>query len=601
MARTAPRPPGLVRWSVDHFVHRLERHVGWHRMPVPLGLAVLAVVRARLRRRNLFGTDELPSTEPDSAPPFEPRYLDARAPDGSHNDLDHPAMGMAGARFGRNVPHERTHPDPAPLEPSPRQVSRVLLTRDELVPATSVNALVAGWLQFMINDWFSHGEGPEDEPWRIRLAEDDPWPGDHLEIHRTRPDPTRPAGSRTPPTYRNTQTHWWDASQLYGNDREEQLERRSGEHGKLALDAEGRIPVPDDPSRDPSRQEGFWVGIAIWHELFRREHNSICERLRKAYPDWSDDDLFERARLINAALIAKIHTVEWTPAVISHPVTKIALRTNWWGLVGERVYRRFGRLSDRELLCGIPGGPRDHFGVPYSLTEEFVAVYRMHPLIPDEYTLRSAADDDVLREASFPDLAGPAGLGVLTEVATADLFYSFARQHPGVVQLHNFPRHLQRFELPDGRTIDLGAIDVLRSRELGVPRYNEFRRLLHLDPAPDFETLTANPRWARELREIYDGDIEAVDLLTGTYAEPLPAGFAFSDTAFRIFVLMASRRLNSDRFFTIDYRPEVYTRLGLDWIDDNSLRTVLLRHHPELARTLDGVVNAFEPWDQAGT
>ena len=38
-----------------------------------------------------------------------------------------------------------------------------------------------------------------------------------------------------------------------------------------------------------------------------------------------------------------------------------------------------------------------------------------------------------------------------------------------------------------------------------------------------------------------------------------PEGFAFSDTAFRVFVLMAPGRLKSDRFFTYDYRPEVYT------------------------------------------
>ena len=47
------------------------------------------------------------------------------------------------------------------------------------------------------------------------------------------------------------------------------------------------------------------------------------------------------------------------------------------------------------------------------------------------------------------------------------------------------------------------------------------------------------------------------------FAEPLPEGFAFSDTAFRIFILMASRRLNSDRFFTRDFTPHVYTPLGM--------------------------------------
>ena len=45
-------------------------------------------------------------------------------------------------------------------------------------------------------------------------------------------------------------------------------------------------------------------------------------------------------------------------------------------------------------------------------------------------------------------------------------------------------------------------------------------------------------------------------------AEPLPEGMGFSDTAFRIFLLMASRRLKSDRFLSQDYRPEVYTKEG---------------------------------------
>ena len=45
---------------------------------------------------------------------------------------------------------------------------------------------------------------------------------------------------------------------------------------------------------------------------------------------------------------------------------------------------------------------------------------------------------------------------------------------------------------------------------------------------------------------------------------------------------MASRRLNSDRFFTKDFTPAVYTKQGLQWIADNSMATVLLRHWPEL-------------------
>ena len=59
------------------------------------------------------------------------------------------------------------------------------------------------------------------------------------------------------------------------------------------------------------------------------------------------------------------------------------------------------------------------------------------------------------------------------------------------------------------------------------------------------------------------------------------AGFGFSDTAFRVFILMASRRLKSDRFFTRDYRPEVYTQAGIDWVEYNTMRT---RAAPPLSR-----------------
>jgi len=117
----------------------------------------------------------------------------------------------------------------------------------------------------------------------------------------------------------------------------------------------------------------------------------------------------------------------------------------------------------------------------------------------------------------------------------------------------------------DGSVVDLAAIDILRVRERGVPRYNQFRRLLQLTPAGSFEELTDNPAWAEELRRMY-GDVERVDLMVGLYAEPKPKGFGFSDTAFRIFILMASRRLESDRFFSQrDFRPEIYnaSRYGL--------------------------------------
>jgi hypothetical protein len=263
---------------------------------------------------------------------------------------------MAGSRFGRNVPLDRTFPEPEPalLDPSPREVSRVLLGRPagEIQRAEGANVLVAAWLQFVIRDWFSHGKSVTDDPWRVELADDDPWPQRPMRILRTRPDPTRPPGTTgLAPTHVNTETHWWE---LYGHDQEEQRRLRAHVDGKLRIEADGLPPRPADPERDPARVPGFWLGLALMQHLFAKEHNAICDRLRAEYPSWPDDELFERARLVNAALLAKIHTVEWTPLVISHPTTRVALPANWWGLAGERPHHHVDRAA-APLPAAPPG------------------------------------------------------------------------------------------------------------------------------------------------------------------------------------------------------------------------------------------------------
>jgi hypothetical protein len=377
---------------------------------------------------------------------------------------------------------------------------------------------------------------------------------------------------------------------------------RTGEHGKLRLDERGLVPSELEQNLDYSVVPGaFWVGLTILHSLFMREHNAICDHLHGRYPELSDDDLYDKARLVLCALIAKIHTLEWTTAVIAHPATVRALNGNWWGLAGEKFDKKYGRVTKNEVVRGLVGAPTNLHGVPYALTEEFVSVYRMHPLIPDEYVFRSLRDDSTLQERTFHEIGVLAQRERLGEMEMDDVFYSLGTEHPGEITLHNFPRFLQTFERADGQTLDLAAIDILRVRERGVPRYNQFRRLFHMNPVRSFDELTDRPEWADQLRRVYGNDIEAVDLMVGMFAEPKPRGFGFSDTAFRVFVLMASRRIEADRFFTVDYRPEVYTRAGIDWVENNTLKSVLLRHFPALEPRLRGVENAFAPWPRAGS
>lgn len=581
----------------------IDQHLGWSNLPVPLGLIVLLGERIMLRWQNLHDTNVLPTTPLPDLKPENTNYLSQRTIDGTFNDLRDPRMGSAGSRFGRNVPNEFTYPDTEPqiYSPNPRAVSLELLTRDQFAPATSLNMLAAAWIQFMTRDWFTHGTGDKNNMWQIPLPAGDNFPQNPMLIPKTIGDPTRPpgTGATAPPTHANLQTPWWDGSQLYPTDAAVQSSVRTGSSGKLRLEVNnGEEHLPAALLEQLAQVPGWWLGLGILLTVFAREHNAICDRLAAAYPSWSDEQLFEKARLINAALMAKIHTVEWTPAIIAHPTTVYALRGNWWGVGGQQLSPLLRRVSDDEVVRGIPGTPTEHHNAPYSLTEEFVAVYRMHPLIRDDYAFRRAADDGSIEQRSFDQVTDVKGNQLLASVPMSDLLYSFGTLYPGKLQLHNYPKLLQHFTRPDGKIADLGAIDIMRMREFGVPRYTLFRELLHLKPVRSFDDVTDNAEWVRQMRDVYDDRIDRLDLMVGLFAEPKPTGFGFSDTAFRIFILMASRRLKSDRFFGLDYSPDVYTPEGIDWVENSTMGDVLARHYPNL-RAAANPDNAFAPWPGA--
>ena len=574
----------------------------WHKLPTPFALLKLVGFRNKLRKNNLHDTSQITDKNklPSPVPSPDNKHLVVRTADGSFNDLEHPEMGMAGTRFGRNVPLSDAKVDEQNLlEPNPRKVSKLLLARDEFRPATILNLHAASWIQFQTHDWFSHGDNQPDNKFNIPLDKDDSWKQkyDSLEIDKTLKDPSREDDNTNPATFINKETHWWDGSQVYGSNQEIIDKLRSHVDGKMIIGEDSLLPLnPETGVDDVGVSSNWWVGLSMLHTLFVREHNTICDHLKQLYPDWTDEKLFDHARLINAALMAKIHTVEWTPAILPLAATDIALNANWYGLLGKDVKRIFGRFGSGELLSGIVGSKTNHHSAPYYLTEEFVSVYRMHPLIPDELKFYSHETRQLLGKKDFKAAFNRETRSLVEEIGMSDLFYSFGVTYPGAITLHNYPAFLRELNHSNGQILDLAAVDILRDRERGVPRYNRFREIMGTGRVKSFEEITSNPQWAKELREVYNNDIDSVDLMVGLFAEDLPEGFGFSDTAFRVFILMASRRLKSDRFFTEDYRAEIYTKFGLDWIENNSFVTIMRRQYPNLIPRLTNVENGFKPW-----
>jgi hypothetical protein len=616
----------VIEWVGKQFGYRAKIWTNWYRHPWALGVLLLAYIREQLNAHNLISTYPrgklVGFQQPGQRAPLGVTHF--RTADGSWNNLTDPKEGAAGTRFLRNVDLSAACPekDPRLLQPNPREISLELLSRPDgdggrphMEPVVFLNLLAASWIQFMIHDWISHGDVDPDAFMTVKLPDDDPardrYRQNELVISKTQVDPTRGAKEPACTSSINEVTHWWDGSQIYGSDQKTQNRVRSGKMGKLELGDDGRLPVddatrPDTEVEDAGFTRNWWVGLTMLHTLFVREHNAICDTLYEAYPTWDDNRLFNVARLINAGVMAKIHSVEWTPAILPNQSLETGLNSNWYGLLTYLMRKGKARKTLSEVnirnpeLGGIVGNPINRHDSVFGFSEEFVEVYRLHSLLPETLQLRLRGHEDIEEEVSLPATRQHGSVGITKKYAMSDLFYSFGKQHPGALMLNNFPRFMQELSVPGNAFLDMGTVDILRARERGVPRYNEFRRQLGLNEIRTFADLTDDSKVLKKLQSLYD-DVEDLDLLIGTLAEAQnrrPEGFGFGETVFQIFIVSASRRLQADRFYTDYYNEDVYTPEGLRWIDQTDLKTVILRHYPELADTgLANIKNAFEPWD----
>src|SRR5947209_6956358 len=547
----------LVGWI---FGYRAKIWTNWYGRPLALQVLILAHMRERLNAKNLKSTyppRTLVGFQPTGQePPLAVSYF--RTADGSWNNLADPKEGAARTRFLRNVELSAIplQTEPQLLAPNPREVSRRLLTRPsdangqpKMKEVPFLNLLAASWIQFMTHDWINHGETLFDDVIKVPLEQGDParrrYAQTEMVIGRTQPDPTR-NGHPEPAavTSINEVTHWWDGSQIYGSDQATQDRLRSRVLGTLRLNDNSTLPEDGDGTRveDAGFRRNWWVGLSMLHTLFVREHNAVCDMLHEAYPECDDDQLFNVARLINAAVMAKIHSIEWTPAILPNRALDTGLNVNWYGLLTFRLRKGKARKTLSQVtmrnaeLGGIVGNPINKHDSVFGLSEEFVEVYRLHSLLPETLHLRRRGRQGIT-EVPFPATRHRGSTRITQRYAMSDLFYSFGNQHPGALVLNNFPRFMQELSIPGNPFFDMGTVDIVRARERGVLRYNEFRRQLGLNPIQSFADLTDDPKVRKELESLYGGGregVENVDLLIGTLAEEQrPTNFGFGETLFQ--------------------------------------------------------------------
>ncbi|KAI3722328.1 hypothetical protein L2E82_33361 [Cichorium intybus] len=585
-------------------IHSVDKiGIRWHRLPVFLGLIYLAIRRYLHDEYNLLNVGKTPvgiRSNPGDFP--------FRTADGKFNDPFNEVAGSEGTFFGRNM--SPVDQNDKLLKPDPMVVATKLLARRQIIDTgKQFNIIAASWIQFMVHDWIDHLETTQQIELKAPQEVASQCPLKSFKFYKTKEVDTGFYDIKKGQL--NIRTPWWDGSAIYGSDSSKLQQLRTFKDGKLKIGKDGLLQHDSDGVPLSGDVRNGWIGLSTLQALFILEHNVICDALKKEYHDLEDEDLYRYARLVTSAVIAKIHTIDWTVELLKTDMLHVAMRANWYGLLGKRFKDTFGHVGGA-ILGGLVGlkKPNNH-GVPYSLTEEFVSVYRMHSLLPDQLFIRDVnstpgpnKSPKLTKKVDMINLLGRRGEKELSKIGFTAQMVSMGHQACGALELWNYPMWLRDVvpqnvdgtERPDH--VDLPSLEIYRDRERNVARYNEFRRSLFLIPISKWEDLTDDEEAINTLREVYNDDVEQLDLLVGMAAEKKIKGFAISETAFIIFVIMASRRLEADRFFTSDFNEDVYTKKGLEWVNTTeSLKDVLDRHYPEMTGRWMNSASAFTVWD----
>ena len=139
--------------------------------------------------------------------------------------------------------------------------------------------------------------------------------------------------------------------------------------------------------------------------------------------------------------MAKIHTVEWTPAILPHPIIKTGDERRTGPASRAKTCRSaLEFLDDSELLGGIVGSKADHH-TRAVLADRGVRLRLPHAPADAGRRTRSTRRRPAgcWRSAPLDEIAGRRTPAIAERLTMPDLFYSFGTCHPGAVTLHNYP------------------------------------------------------------------------------------------------------------------------------------------------------------------
>jgi peroxidase len=409
-----------------------------------------------------------------------------RTLDGSGNNKKNTDYGLKNRTFIRKVPAVYNNQDGCTLNdlngtrPNPRDVSNCVMDQDSPRPNTfCLSNMFWLWGQFAGHSFTLSNANP-DECSNIPVTDPDDPLFDEIEFKRTVSDPDAENCGRTNPREQiNALTPWIDASNIYGDTEARNSFIREFEGGRLKMDCHGLGPLNDSTMDNAGKERGpnFVFGdirgnenitLASLHTLFVREHNYWAHKICEFCPDMTDEEIYQRAKIMVEAELQSITYNEFLPLAL-----------------GEC-------LPSYMYDCEVNPQPSNVFSA---------AAYRFHSMIPSEII-----NDVQLRELFFASVklidCTTSVDSVLCHMACG---ISEEFDQKVVDDLRNF-----LFGPPGMGGMDIAALDIQRGRDHGLGSVNDYLACFELDPITEFSDITTSTALQQKLSQLYrqPGDID---------------------------------------------------------------------------------------------
>jgi peroxidase len=355
-------------------------------------------------------------------------------------------------------------------------------------------------------------------------------------------------------------TAFLDQSITYGSDEAREAGVRLFKDGLLNTTAGGLFPPFND--KDPKFGNGnagplpgnelYLTGdvranenpwMFTMHVLFVREHNNLARRFKKENPQLVDEELYQLARRWNIAFMQAISENEYAAILLGEdPVNP---------------YQGYNPLVN-------PG-----------INQVFsVAAFRYGHSEVNPFAIRLDEDGKEIKQGHIPLQQSFFDPRFVVEDDIDSMFRGMAKQRQQEVDATVVEDMRDVLYAP---TRDIVSRNIQRGREHGLPDYNTVRTGFNLARLDNISSITTDVQYTEILEELYQGDINDVDLYVGGITEfPKHANSNFGPLFHAIVKDQYTRIRDGDRFwydqssmFTVDEIAE---------IKSTKLSTLILRN-----------------------